>query len=126
MKKRTAWIATTAATAPPLSFVWRSDRYIPPVNAAGGQRFLVTPAYRPERPLDLELFGRRPPPWLARPPFAAISRCFSGLIAAKPRFEPPLFVLAIGFLRRSSAANRGVEQPCKRFWATAVQHLDGD
>jgi hypothetical protein len=33
----------------------------------------------------------RPPPWLARPPLLAISRCFAGSIAAKPRFEPPLF-----------------------------------
>ena len=31
----------------------------------------------------------RPPPWLALPPLLAISRCFSALIAAKPRFEPP-------------------------------------
>jgi hypothetical protein len=46
---------------------------------------------------ELRLFplGRRPPPWLARPPFAAISRCFSGLIAAKPRFEPLLLVAMI-------------------------------
>jgi hypothetical protein len=27
----------------------------------------------------------------------AISRCFAGSIAAKPRFAPPLFVAAIGF-----------------------------
>jgi len=42
--------------------------------------------------------GRRPPPWLARPPFAAISRCFSGLIAAKPRFARPLVVVGMIFL----------------------------
>ena len=42
----------------------------------------------PRPPLSLW----RPPPWLASPPFLAISRCFSLLIAAKPRFEPlPLF-----------------------------------
>lgn len=40
----------------------------------------------------------RPPPWLAFPPLLAISRCFAGSIAAKPRFEPPLFVAAIGCL----------------------------
>ena len=40
----------------------------------------------------------RPPPWLAFPPLLAISRCFAGSIAAKPRFEPPLFVAAICFL----------------------------
>ena len=45
------------------------------------------------------LFGRRPPPWLARPPLDAISRCFSGLIAANPRFEPPVFKFAISLLR---------------------------
>jgi hypothetical protein len=28
----------------------------------------------------------------------AISRCFAGSIAAKPRFEPPLFVVAISGL----------------------------
>jgi hypothetical protein len=32
----------------------------------------------------------RPPPWLALPPLLAISRCFSGLIAAKPRFARPV------------------------------------
>ena len=40
----------------------------------------------------------RPPPWLAFPPLLAISRCFAGSIAAKPRFEPPLFIVAISFL----------------------------
>jgi hypothetical protein len=37
----------------------------------------------------------RPPPWLALPPLLAISRCFAGSIAAKPRFDPPLFVVAM-------------------------------
>jgi hypothetical protein len=42
---------------------------------------------------------RRPPPWLALPPLLAISRCFAGSIAAKPRFDPPLFLdAAITFL----------------------------
>jgi hypothetical protein len=31
-----------------------------------------------------------PPPWLALPPLLAISRCFSALIAAKPRFFGPV------------------------------------
>ena len=35
----------------------------------------------------------RPPPWLALPPMLAICRCFSALIAAKPRFEPPELLL---------------------------------
>lgn len=48
-------------------------------------------AYRPGRyRLPLCLLLGRPPPWLAFPPLLAISRCFSGLIAANPRFEPPL------------------------------------
>jgi len=37
----------------------------------------------------------RPPPWLAFPPLLAISRCFAGSIAANPRFDPPLLVVAI-------------------------------
>jgi hypothetical protein len=36
----------------------------------------------------------------------AISRCFAGSIAAKPRFEPPLFVVAIIFLLLGSRATR--------------------
>jgi hypothetical protein len=42
----------------------------------------------------LLLLGR-PPPWLALPPMLAISRCFSALIAAKPRFEPPELLLFV-------------------------------
>jgi hypothetical protein len=37
----------------------------------------------------------RPPPWLALPPLLAISRCLAGSIAANPRFEPPLLVVAM-------------------------------
>jgi hypothetical protein len=40
----------------------------------------------------------RPPPWLALPPLLAISRCFAGSIAANPRLDPPLLVVAIFFL----------------------------
>jgi hypothetical protein len=50
----------------------------------------------PQRPRLL--LGRRPPPWLALPPLLAISRRFSGLIAANPRREPvtlPVLVLGI-------------------------------
>ena len=39
--------------------------------------------------------GGRPPPWLALPPLLAISRCFAGSIAAKPRFDPLVVVAAI-------------------------------
>jgi hypothetical protein len=39
--------------------------------------------------------GGRPPPWLALPPLLAISRCFAGSIAAKPRFDPLVLVAAI-------------------------------
>ena len=41
------------------------------------------------------MLGLRPPPWLALPPLLAISRCFAGSIAAKPRLEPPLFDVGI-------------------------------
>ena len=44
--------------------------------------------------------GGRPPPWLAFPPLLAISRCFAGSIAAKPRFDPLLLVAAIMSLPR--------------------------
>jgi hypothetical protein len=37
-----------------------------------------------QRPALAALLGR-PPPWLALPPLLAISRCFAGSIAAKPR-----------------------------------------
>jgi len=37
----------------------------------------------------------RPPPWLALPPLLAISRCFAGSIAAKPRFDLPLLLVAM-------------------------------
>jgi hypothetical protein len=42
-----------------------------------------------QRVAPLLLVLGRPPPWLALPPLLAISRCFSALIAANPRFEPP-------------------------------------
>ena len=56
-------------------------------------------AWEAGRGLGLVAFGMwlmllallRPPPWLARPPLLAISLCFAGSIAAKPRLEPPLF-----------------------------------
>ena len=41
----------------------------------------------------------RPPPWLALPPLLAISRCFAGSIAAKPRFDPPVLLLGMLYLR---------------------------
>ena len=44
------------------------------------------------------LAGLRPPPWLALPPLLAISRCFAGSIAANPRFEPPLLIVAMALL----------------------------
>jgi len=56
--------------------------------------------------------GRRPPPWLALPPLLAISRCFAGSIAAKPRFDPPLLVGAImclpSLVRRLGNAEKSV------------------
>jgi hypothetical protein len=51
---------------------------------------------------------------------AAISRCFSGLIAAKPRLDPPLFLVAISFLRAVSVKNQNRE----RERANAVQTAD--
>jgi len=37
----------------------------------------------------------RPPPWLALPPLLAISRCFAGSIAANPRLDLPVVVVAM-------------------------------
>jgi hypothetical protein len=69
-------------------------------NAPGGSILpaldLRTPGAQRLEPRPLVL--GRPPPWLALPPMLAISRCFSALIAANPRFEPPellLFVVGI-------------------------------
>jgi len=61
----------------------------------------------------------RPPPWLAFPPLLAISRCFAGSIAAKPRFEPPLLVAAIRFLLVDG-------QPSQRDRSGAVHNADRD
>jgi hypothetical protein len=48
----------------------------------------------------------RPPPWLAFPPLLAISRCFAGSMAAKPRFAVPVLVVGMTFSRPQVAANR--------------------
>jgi hypothetical protein len=52
-------------------------------------------ADREDQRLELLL---RPPPWLALPPLLAISRCFSGSIAANPRFDRPLLFVAMSYL----------------------------
>ncbi len=57
----------------------------------------------------------RPPPWLARPPLLAISRCFAGSIAAKPRFEPPpLFDPAMPSSLCATNCSGGGTQPQKQ------------
>ena len=57
----------------------------------------------------------RPPPWLARPPLLAISRCFAGSIAANPRFEPLLFDPAMpSSLCRYQLVAGGKTQPWKQ------------
>src|SRR4051812_43671516 len=63
-----------------------------PGSPGAAQLLNQRPPLLPPRPLE------RPPPWLALPPLLAISRCFSLLIAAKPRFDEPLPLLAIGTL----------------------------
>lgn len=123
----------TAAIAPPLSRFLRSERYI-----ASGQRSLLllgaachalvptreTPdggrppgalLDQPVQRLLVLLALLRPPPWLARPPLLAISRCFAGSIAAKPRFEPPLFDPAMpSSLCRYQLCSGEKTQPWKR------------
>jgi hypothetical protein len=54
--------------------------------------------------MNQRLLLRRPPPWLALPPLLAISLCFAGSIAAKPRFDPPLLLdAAMTFLLFATA-----------------------
>jgi len=61
--------------------------------------------------------GGRPPPWLALPPLLAISRCFAGSIAAKPRFDPLVLVAAIMGLPHYQTASQ-------RYFHAAVQLSD--
>jgi hypothetical protein len=72
--------------------------------------------------MDLSQTSRlllRPPPWLALPPLLAISRCFSGLIAAKPRFTPEL-ALFVGMLVSAAFSDCAAE----RIGRLAVHVLD--